>query len=275
MATRWLPIDEQLEKTLQHSDVALLTRVKELKEEKLAATEVEKISEFKVYQRQRSKKVSTSISVSPFFKGDGSYDDFTYVYFAGAFSDKYRITQGSGSSIIAERFGLGIEIELKISNIKTALKGGFASIGAAIDMGLATAEYSYHILSLPPGEFQSLLPPVGQFDGNAIDNFRKLVEKLKELYQSSIHTMDLVAIEVLMADAMAEEGTENARSYYFAARRIIEGKSLKDAVSNARTASRQYNEDAIQYMYSRAGLTSIEEKPSLQSISLAKNFINE
>jgi hypothetical protein len=256
-------------------DNTLSARVMALQEEVLPAKEANQLSEFKVYQRQRNKKGTTSVSISPFFKGDGSYEDFTYVYFVGAFSDRHRITEGAGSSIIAERFGFGIEIELKITEVKTSLKGGFGAIGAAVDMGLASAEYSYHIFALPQGDFHTLLPPIGVFDSGSIERFRLLVEKLKVLYQSSIGTIDLVAIEILLADAIEEKGTEYASSYYFAARRIIESKSLKEAITQARQEPNSYNEDVIQYVYTRAEISSIEEKPTARSISFAQKLINE
>lgn len=276
MKTNWITIDANLINTLERtSEPKLAEHVNTLTTESFVVNGSDTISEFKVYQRQKNINASTSISVAPFFKGDGSYDDFTFSYFAGAFSDRYRFTSGASSAIVAERFGFGIEVDLKITKIKSSIRGGFGMIAAAIEMGLAEAEYSYHIKALPEGEFQHLLPKIGKFDADAIQKFSILVDKLKELYTTNMQGVQLVAMEVLLANAVDEEGTENAASYYFAARRIIEEYSLRDAIKKARQSSEGYNEDAIQYLYSRVGIASLEEKPSSRSINEAKQIIFE
>ncbi|GAO44110.1 hypothetical protein [Flavihumibacter petaseus] len=273
MATKWLPIDKAIVSSLTGNDKTILNRIEELSNETIPNDD-KTLTEFKTYQRQVSKNFNTAISISPFFKGDGSYDDFTYTYFLGAFSDKYRFTKGSGSSIIAERFGLGIEIELKVTNLKTSIKGGFASIGAAIDMELADASYKYHIRSLPDGDFNTLLPPIGQFNSEAIEKFKLLVNKLKQLYKSANGNIDLVAIEILLDEAPMNSNGANAASYYFAAKRLLDDQTLSDAVLSARSSPGRYNEDAIQYVYARCGVKSLNEKPTSTSKDAAKKLIN-
>ena len=80
---------------------------------------------------------------------------------------------------------------------------------------------------------------------------------------------------MLLEDSIQEEGTENAHSYYFAARRIIEQLSLRDVVKQSRETNEEYNEDAIQYLYSRCGLSTLDAKPTHSNISKAKKIILE
>ncbi|UOY06514.1 hypothetical protein L0P88_21640 [Muricauda sp. SCSIO 64092] len=273
MATKWQSLEEV---NVQLLDTALKTRVNELKSESVNLSDPDiKLSEFRVYQKQVNRNVSSSISVAPYFKGDGEYDDLEFRYFAGAFSDRHRFTKGTDTSIIAERFGLGIQIDLKVTQIKSAINLGFGMIAAAVEMGLAEANYSYKIYALPSGEFHDTLPKVGRFNQQSIKQFQKLVNKLKELYSKSLTNLELSAIGVLTSDSIKEDGTENAPSYYFAARRIIEAMSLRDAIKLSRRRSEPYNEDAIQYLYGRCGITGLEEKPISSNISKAKKIILE
>ncbi|WP_282087163.1 hypothetical protein [Aquimarina algiphila] len=273
MIATWQTIDEL---DNQFTDPEIRNRANEMRNEGVNVSQPDvNLSEFKVYQRQVSNNLSTSVSVSPYFKGDGSYEDLEFRYFVGAFSDVFRTTQGSGSSIIAERFGLGIQINLEVTGIKSSINLGFGMIAAAVEMDLAEANYSYQIYALPGGEFHSTLPKVGEFNKQSIKQFQKLVNKLKTLYSSNFESLELAAIEVLVANSLQEEGTENAHSYYFAARRVIEEKSLREAINIARIKSEDYNEDAIQYIYSRVGVSSLDQKPSSSSISKAKKIILE
>lgn len=276
MYANWFMIDDDLTNELDRLDGGLRNYVDDLKGEHMRIASAEEISEFKAYQRQKSKNVKTNISVSPFFKGDGNFDDFTYSYFIGAFSDKYRYTRGTESDLIliAERFGFGVEINLQISNIKTSLKGGFGAIGAAVDMELADVQYDYKIKSMPKGDYEELLPPVGDFNSDAIRKFSVMISKLKSYYSNGITDLDLSAMEILLVNSVKEEGTENAKSYYYGAMSIVQELSLEQSIKRGRNSSKIYNEDAIQYVYSRCGLSSIEEKPMTKNITIAKQFLN-
>lgn len=273
MSLTWKKLDKNLIEQIDETDSKVRERLTELTSVTLP-TEKTKVSDFKVYQYQKKKTASTSISVSPFFKGDGDYESFWYRYFAGGYSDQYRITPGSNSKIEVERFGLGISLDLEITNIKSSIKGGFSSIAAAVEMKLADAQYSYSIHALPEGAFHSLLPPIGKFDFESFKQFHGLVKKLKELYKDALNTsIDLVAMEVLLSEPVKEDGVENSRSYYFAAKRIIEGLSLEGAIKKARKMPEVFNEDAIQYIYFLCGLDSIEQSPISSNISRARALI--
>ena len=58
----------------------------------------------------------------------GAGEDFQFRYFAGAFSDTYRYIKGLDASIIAERFGLGIDIDLKVTDIESSIKGALVRL---------------------------------------------------------------------------------------------------------------------------------------------------
>lgn len=273
MQLNWRPLNRSLINEISQEDAPVKARLEALQTETIQ-TDASRISNFKVYQYQLRQQVSTSISVSPFFKGDGSYEDFQYRYFAGGFSDQFRMTSGGTTKIQIERFGLGISLDLKVTGLKSSIKGGFNSIAAAVEMKLASAQYSYFIHALPEGDFYDLLPQIGTFDFDSFKKFNALVERLKSLYKVAINSdLDLVAIEVLLAQAVKEEGLENSRSYYFAAKQIMEELSLEQAIKKARKSNAALNEDAIQYIYTRCGLGSIEEVPTSSNVSKARAII--
>lgn len=272
-STNWMKIDQDLITTLDKIDANLVTHVNKVASEVIKVERADQISDFRVYQRNRKETVTTDVSIAPFFKGDGSYDNFKFSYFIGAFSDRFQATTGTGASIIADRFGFGMEIELTITELKSSVRGGFGMIAAAAEMNIATAQYSYAIRALPEGKFHNLLPPIGKFDATAIQKFKELTDKLKELYTAGIQGLQLSAIEVLVAEAIKEEDIENVASYYFGAKRLIHGHSLEEAIKSARLKPNKYNEDAISYVYSRAGLQSLKEKPTPNSIDIAKKII--
>lgn len=237
-----------------------------------------KLAEFRVYQLQKDENISTEINVAPYFKGNASYANFKYAYVLAVFSEKYRIEYDDAQNIIAaERFGFGIEININAQDIETNIQGGFGAFAAAAEMQLANIEYRYKVHGLPEGVFSDVLPSMGKMDTNKVKQFELLVNRLKKLYKDGIdnNTSEVVAIPIPIPFIPQEEGVENAASYYFAAKKVIEGLTLQEAIGECRKSKLGYNEIAIQYIYSECGVSSLNSPITEGNKKQAKQFIFE
>lgn len=182
---------------------------------------------FRISSEQISLSVASKLDVSAVFKGSFKYSDIGLVFDAVAFTDKY-LTDGSDKPVVMTRWGAGMRVALKVTNIEGSLSANFGAVAAAAELNRARA--NYEILGLGLGlealaEVLDNLPPLGEF---GLEAYSKLTQgvyaSLKNYITNHQAEITAVPIAVGLREALETDPLVQARSVYLAAYWRARGK---------------------------------------------------
>ena len=186
---------------------------------------------FRLSNQQISISMAAKLDVSAVFKGSFKFDDIGMVFDAVAFTDKHITDQRLGQPVIMTRWGAGMRIAMKVTNVQGDLGVNFGSVAAATELKRARA--SYEILGLGLGldalaELLDDLPPFGDF---GLDAYSKLTNgaytSLKNYITNHKNELSPVPLAVGLREEIEIDPIEQARSVYLAAYWRNRRKSLE------------------------------------------------
>lgn len=182
---------------------------------------------FRIASEQVSISVAAKLDVASVFKGSTSFNDKGFVFDAVAYTDQF--SQDPASAIVMTRWGSGMRVAVRLSDIKIDIAGGFGAVAASAQLGLGKAQYE--ILGLGLGLDALILilgdlPPMGEF---GIDAYAKLTTAVYSSLRTYIadHRDRLVPVPfaVGLKDGLETDVIGQARSIYVSMAARSRGKS--------------------------------------------------
>lgn len=234
------------------------------------------ISNFKVYQKQINRSVENSLNVGGFFKGEGSYKDIEFDYLAALFSDRVVDIPSTNDQIIyAARYGFGFKVRLTITDIQGKINLNFAAIAASANLGYAKVSYKIVAYGIPDAEIVKFFPKTDKTDFN-IESYSKIIEAtkaIKKYISDNIAKIKMFPIEVLLALPLQDEDFSKTKSYYFAAKKLVNGYSLKKTIDEIKDSENDYDEVVAQYVYSHFNVENAYSSPNNISKNSTKKWL--
>lgn len=232
------------------------------------------LNALKVYQYITNINGSGSLTIGGFIKGDSSFSSLNYNYAALLFSDKLDIITRSDGSKIFKRYGFGIKVVLRVTDIKASMNVSFGSMAASAKMGLANVQYRIESYGVPENIIENYVDLAGDFNYDSYQKIISCVKGIKDFIGNHSGAIRLFPIEELAPVAISPD-EEDSRSFYFGADSIANGLRLRDAIEKARrNRSHVEDEDIISFMYKYFGMESGLSTPSEGQKKIAKEWIN-
>lgn len=193
---------------------------------------------FRVAQALRdvSASVKGTVAVG---KGDFDVESLEVGYDAYFLDDSFELRRqhdASGKEYLVEaRRGAGLQLSLKITNVKATVSADFASAAASVTAGIASTGHDFKSLGETSAEFTQHLPPAGSaLDLGSLERLRtgtgKGLKWLSEREDLGQHTEE---IETRLGQGARTDPMKVARSVIFAMNRIRRGVRLRKALGEA------------------------------------------
>lgn len=184
-------------------------------------------SSFRIASEQVSVTVAAKLDVAAVFKGSTSFSDKGFVFDAVAYADAYN--QDPSAPIVMTRWGSGMRVAVRLSDVKADVAGGFGAVAASAQLGLGKAQYEILGLGLGLDALVTILaelPAMGEF---GVDAYAKLTTSVYNALRTYItdHRDDLIPVPfaVGLRDKIERDPITDARSIYVAMYSRKRGKS--------------------------------------------------
>lgn len=228
------------------------------------------LSTFRVFQRLANRRVSSSINLGSRFEGDFGVKNLEFDYFAGVFSNDIKAIPGTN---VYKRMGIGLRIRLKASDIKASMNLGFAAFAASAELKLASVEYKIETFGISDAEILGNFPRAGDFNYAKYQKILEFSRKTKKYLSKNIDKLALFPIEIIAADSFPDNDFSKSHSFFFGAKYLAAGKSLRETIDMARKKTQTFDEDAIQYIYSYFEVMDAYSAPPGSSQAKARKWL--
>lgn len=268
MSLTWMPVAPDLNAKGAFISLNQLKNADNLKPAKLEAGD-ESFTQFKVFQKQLSTSTAVELGVAPIGSGSTSIKSFTFIYEAMIYSDKI-VDQAIGDVIYGTRWGAGLRVSLKVSDIKGSFNVGFGAIAASSEVGLAKVEYEISGIGISNGEILKVLPGPGDFN---YESYRKILtgaDKVKKYIADNHDELSPKPFQILIKEPISMDPMQKSKSVLYAINCIIDRKSLNECLTTGTT----YNSEVLEYVYQQFGITSLDQKPSINDKREARNWLD-
>lgn len=269
MSYSWMPVAPDLNKGGAFISLSHLKKAKELKPLHLGAND-ENFTQFKVFQKQFSANAASELGIAPVGSGSGSFKSYVFMYEAMLFSDKITDT-ALGGMIYGTRWGAGLRVSLKVSEIKSDFKVGFGTIAASSEVGLSKVEFEISGIGITDASILKALPGPGDFNYDSYDKILKAAERVKRFMADNHEKLSPKPFQILITDASLSSNLDKSKSVLYAVKSIEKKISLADALSN----SPQLNSDIIEGVYHEFEIKNVNTKPSNEDRREAREWLNE
>ncbi len=231
------------------------------------------LNALKVYQYISSIKGGGNLAIGGFVKGDSTFSSLEYKYAALLFSDKFDVITKDDGTQIFKRYGFGLKVTLKVSDVKANLDISFGSMAASTKMGLAKIQYRIESYGVPENIIKDYVDLVGDFNFESYQKIITCAKAIKGLIGDNTDTVKLFPIEVLTPVAVSPD-KEDSRSFYFGADSISGGLRLRDAIERARNSNSHIeDENIISFMYQYFGIDNAFSTPNETQKKRAKEWL--
>ena len=139
------------------------------------------------------------------------------------------------SKVIETRYGIGIRVIMRISDVEFGTDVSFGSIGAIAELSLGNVEYEISGIGINDNDLIKLLPVPQSINQSTFNDINQTIEDLKgkisELDPSEFKPQ---ALRIRVEEPENADPTLNAQAATFAYRQIKEKERLNDTLSEAR-----------------------------------------
>jgi hypothetical protein len=162
------------------------------------------------------------------------------------------------------RWGFGLRILFRARQLSSSVKLNFAILGAAVDLGLASASYEVQTIGLGPMALGSVLEGLSQFGTLRGDTFHDLnttvLQNMIKLIREHSKEFTPRPVAVQLRIPAEIDPLPKARTEVFTMRRLREGSSIKEALARA---AGKYDENVIRAVYRKLapGLKDADAPP--------------
>jgi hypothetical protein len=264
----WYPINPLRTTEGSFYALSLMDNAKELKPLPLAEDE-NPFSQFKVMQRSLNIQTAADLGVA-IGAISGSFKSFCLSYEAMLFTEKIS-TAPIGGKIYGTRWGAGLRVVLKVSDIQSKANFNFGAIAAATELGLAKVEYEISGIGISSPRILKVLPGPGEFN---FENYNKILEaadKVKRYMADNPDKLKPEPFQVFMSDEINKDIFKDSQSVMYAARNVMSRNSLGEALSNARG---RFSPDIITGFYAKVGILDENQRPTRDDKREAQSFLD-
>jgi hypothetical protein len=216
-----------------------------------------------VLKQDVSISVAGKLGVGSIFASSVQANESGFWLDAVAYADS-AVVANPQNIVSQTRWGYGLRILFRARQLSTTVKLNFAIIGAAVDLGLASASYEVQTIGLGPLALGAVLDGLSQFGTLRGDTFHDLnttvIQNLTKLIRDHSSELTPRPIAVQLRIPVEQDPIPKARTEVFAMRRIREGSTIKDALARA---AGKYDENVIRTVYRKLapGLKDTDAPP--------------
>ncbi|MGB5820728.1 MAG: hypothetical protein WBG90_14680 [Saonia sp.] len=264
----WYPINPLLK---ENGSFYALSFEKDAEKLKPIALEKEDnpFAQFRVLQSSLSIQAAADLGIG-IGSINGSYKSFCLSYEAMLFTEKIA-TNPIGGKIYGTRWGAGLRVILKVSEIQAQSNFNFGAIAAASELGLAKVEYEINGIGISQPSILKVLPGPGEFN---FENYSKILEaadKVRKFMSDNSESLSPQPFQVFLSDEMNKDIFKDSRSVIYAARNVMSRNTLKEATDNARG---KFNPEIITGFYAKMGIYDEISRPSREDRREASDFLD-
>ncbi len=264
---------------LRTSTGALATLVRPLGSEEAAtpaplADAGAALSNFNIVADAMSISAAATLGVGTIFKGAVSANEQAFYFDAMTYTDQYEERAGSGKAILATRWGIGLRILLRVSNVSASASLNFGLVGAAVELGQARARYEIVGVGLGADVFAEILSGLSGLGSFTYKTYLELSGPVSKNVAKYIKTnaTTLTPVPVAVALASPIDPISGARPIYYAMTAISAGLPLSRALERADVA---LDRDAIAATYFELGVgQDPTAAPDREAIERARDWLH-
>jgi len=269
MATlNWYPINPLLKEDGSFYSLSFSENANELKPIDLSEDE-NPFAQFKVMQSSLNLQTASELGVA-IGSANGSFKSFCLSYEAMMFTEKITTTP-IGGKIYGTRWGAGLRVVLKVTDIQSKADFNFGAIAAAAELGLAKVEYEINGIGISKPSILKVLPGPGEFN---FENYNKILEaadKVKKYMADYSDELKPEPFQVFMSDEVNKDIFKDSQSVIYAARNVMSRNTMSEALSNSRG---MFSPEIITGFYSKIGIFHDDAKPSREDKREAQSFLD-
>ncbi|GJM64874.1 hypothetical protein [Persicobacter diffluens] len=202
---------------------------------------------------------SSEIQVSAIADVSSDYNSKTIIFDAMIYWNIYD-AEPKGK-ILETRYGVGVRMKMKVSEMEFGTDINFASVGASAELGLANVGYEIRAIGINDKKIIQDLPNPQDLDestiSNIIDSFKKLLNKIGN---SDLGDFNPQPIAIKIKDQTDVDSTLVHQSVTFAYQKLCKRKKLKNILAEARKNNLFI--EKVKEVYADFGITKENDKPS-------------
>jgi len=264
----WYPISPTLTDKGAFSAFAYDENGKELKPIPLDAG-ADPFSQFRVLQSSFNIQVAANLGVGV-GSISGNYNAFVLSYEAMIFTEKI-VEAPVGGKIYGTRWGAGLRVILKVSEIKSNVNFSFGAIAASTELGLARVEYEINGIGINKPDILAVLPGPGDFN---FSNYKKILDAVDTVktYMAE-HSAELQPkpFQVFITDDNNKDIFTDSRAIIYAMRNVVSRNTLKTAIANSQN---KFNTSTIKAVYAKFQILDENTEPTREQKRQAEDFLN-
>jgi hypothetical protein len=207
-------------------------------------------SSFQVVTGNLSVSTAAKLNIASIFGGSVNYNDKAYYFDAAAYTDKLKEGVLGDTVVFATRWGVGLRIALRVSDIKTELSGNFGAVAAAVELGAAKARYEIRGLGLGIDGLVIVLDSLSTLADFNYDTYYKVntqvLKNLADYIRANKATLKAVPIAAALTKPLEVDPVVQGKSVLYAVTMIKDRRSLGDAL---RQGTANYDEQVIRRVY--------------------------
>jgi hypothetical protein len=166
-----------------------------------------------------------------------------------------------GSKVIETRYGIGVRITLRITQVEFGTKLNYGVIGAVSELGHANVEYEISGMGIVDTSILKDLPGPQVISQNTM----KDIETAFEAIQQKLAAMDVTMLEpqpfmIRVPEASEVDPTMDAQAVVFAYKKMADQETLKDAINQASAIG--IKQEVIKTVYKKLGVTDVSARIS-------------
>jgi len=174
---------------------------------------------------------SSSLKIASTIDASGKFNTVTLNRSIASYSD-VSDNGFEGSKVIETRYGIGIRLKLKISNIAIGTEVNFSSIGAVSELGHANVEYEISGIGISDPDFLKELPGPINISQNSMNDINKAFNKLKDkISEMDVSKLNPQPYRIRVNEPEKIDPTLKAQATVFSIGKVANRTKLADAIN--------------------------------------------
>src|SRR4051812_905275 len=237
-----------------------------------------KLNSFDIFWMATSFSLAAALKVSPIFEGSVGVNDSAFFFDCMIYHDEYNAAPKPTDLVLATRWGVGLRIALKVTNLQAKTSINFSVVSASVEAGLASATYHVQGPGLGVDGMKIVTDKVGTLGDFKFETYykmnREVIPAVGEYLQKNVDKLTPEPIAVWLSSSIEDQPINQARAVYFATRWVAERKPLADSLKMPQSSV--LDRDMIRLVYARlAGTIPETQAPSKEAEQKAESWLNE
>lgn len=177
------------------------------------------------------------------------------------------------SQVIETRYGVGLRLTLRVSQIEFGTKVSYATIGAVSELGYANVEYEISGYGISDTSILNDLPGPQTVNENTIQSINKaftsIMKKLAKIDQEKLNPQPLM---IRVSEPREIDPTLETQAMVFSYTQLSERARLGEAVTKATAVG--IDAELVRKFYKTFKLTDVKDKPSADDKREALKWLN-